>query len=196
MALGIDPNQAGAFAADFNALNPAISAENNLAVNSPARFIGYSTSNPTGLQPVNLSSYLTQGAASTPATLANVASSQNYSDIAALESLLGGGSNIALPISSMTADQAGKGLNVNASDTLDMPGFTSAISPLIPKATAFDQYVRSGAASDPAQNSAQAGVIGSGIAGIEQIIAYLNQLAGYQGQGITPPPGNGGIRPI
>ena len=188
VAMGIPANQAASFAAAYNALNPAISAENNLAVNSPARFIGYSMSNPTGVKPVDLSSYLTQPGTPTPINLADVASSGNYADVAALQDLLGPNNGIALPIDASTAGQAGLGLNPTASDTLNTAGFDAALNPLIYPANQFIQHVQSDAASDPAQNGAQAGVIGSGITGMQQIIAYLQQLTGQKGLGITPPP--------
>lgn len=189
VAMGIPANQAGAFAAAYNALNPAISAENSFVGNpNSARFIGYNVNNPTGINPVNLSSYLSQPGTPTPINLADVASSGNYADVAALESLLGPGNGIALPIDASTASQAGLGLNPMSSDTLNMAGFNAALSPLIYPANQFIQHVQSDAAFDPAQTGAQAGVISTGISNMNQIIAYLQQLTGQQGLGITPPP--------
>jgi hypothetical protein len=191
-AMGIPANQAAAFASDFNALDPAIQAaivENN----APAR---YGDSSIKNINPVNLSAYLTQGAPGAPINEADVASAQNYSDIAALESLLGPNSPITLPISSATASQAGLGLNENASDVLNTAGFDAALNPLIPAAQKYIAAINYGEQIDPPQNQAEAETINSQRNGMQAIINYLNQLTGQSGVGITPPNQGGGYRPI
>lgn len=194
VALGIPANQAASWAADYNALNPAIQSAESLN-NSMTRYGDQSIKN---INPVNLSSYLTQPGAPVPINAADVASTQNYADIAALEGLLGSGSNVVLPISSATASQAGLGLNTSASDTLNTAGINAALNPLIPSAQTYISAIQHGAAIDPAQTGAQASTIAAQISGMQTILNYLNQLSGKSGTGITPPaPPPGGVyRPI
>jgi hypothetical protein len=184
-AMGIPANQAAAWATAYNSLNPAISAENSLAM-SPTRSIG-----PTGLTPLNLSSYLTQGAAGPTIDAASVATPQNYSDVAALQALLGQNSNVNLPINASTANLAGTGLGQNASDTFNSTGAASALSPEEVAANTLLGHISAMASYDPYQTQAQANVGSQDTANTNQIIAYLQQLLGQQGTGITPPSGGG-----
>lgn len=185
VALGIPPNQAATWAADYNALNPAIT--NQQAVNSqPARSGTQDTINP-----VNLSNYLTQAGAPPEINAADVATAQNYSDVAALQALLGSGSPITLPINASTASQAGLGLNPAAGDTLNKSALDAALTPLISPAQKYVQQIQAMASYDPAQNSAEANAIAQQESGMNSIIAYLQQLIGQAGIGITPPTGGG-----
>lgn len=184
-AMGIPANQAAAWATAYNSLNPAILAENSLAM-SPTRTIG-----PTGLTPLNLSSYLTQGAAGPTINAASVATPQNYSDVAAIQALLGQNSNVNLPINASTANLAGTGLGQNASDTFNSTGAASDLSPEEVAANTLLGNISAMASYDPYQTQAQANVGSQDTANTNQIIAYLQQLLGQQGTGITPPSGGG-----
>jgi hypothetical protein len=181
LALGIPADQAAAYASSFDALNPAINAEEALW-NNPTRFIGHS-----GLSPINLSSYLSPGTTAPPINLADVATPQNYSDVAALQALLGPGNNVPLPISAATSDQAGLGLNVNAPVTYNSTAAKQAFGAADQTAQKFAAQLAHDAQIDPAQTSEQAAIMSKASTNINNIIAYLNQLSGQSATGTTPP---------
>lgn len=186
VALGIDQNQADAFATDFNALNPAIIA----AFNANRSMARHGVGTGENIKPINLSSYLTQGVPGPDATPANVASAQDYSDIAALQEMLGTQAP-TLPIGADTANQAGTGLNQATGSTLDRAGFNAALLPSIPQYQQYLEMIQSGAARNPAQTGAQQAAINEQVRGSTNILQYLRQLTGQQGAGITPPSGGG-----
>ena len=195
-AMGIAPEQAAAFAAAFNNINNAINAENSIA-NSRVRRTSISYADPTGLHPLDFSPYLTQAGPVPEINPANVASQQNYADIAALQELLGNNYNVNLPINSTTADQAGLGLNYNGSNTVNLPGLTSYLTPAQKQAQYFHDYAAADVAGNLPQTPEQASTIAQSDAGIHQIIEYLNQLAGTSGTGIAAAPAKkSGMRPI
>ena len=185
IALGIPPNQAASWAADYNALNPAIN--NQQAVNKSQFRYG----EPENITPVNLSQYLIQAGAPPEINNATVATPQNYSDVAALKALIGDTSNIVLPIDASTASQAGTGLTPAASDTLNLAGIDAALTPLLTPAQKYVQQIQYDAIHDPAQNANQANSIMQQETGMNNIINYLLQLTGQQGVGITPPTSTG-----
>jgi hypothetical protein len=182
-AMGIPAAQAAAYATDFNSLNPEINAIDALNSN-PARDLGV-----TGLSPISLSSYLTQTPAPT-LDIADTATAQNYADVAALQSLMGGNA-LALPIGAATANQAGLGLGTTAADAFNTAGSQSALNPVLQHAINEQAVLSYSAAIDPAQNGGDQAVINAGNSDIANIIAYLDQLTGLQGTGITQPTNRG-----
>jgi hypothetical protein len=170
VALGISPTAAQAYADAYNSLNPAIDALRAIEFDpNAARALPR-----TDEVPLDLSGYLTQG--TPPAiTMANVATPQNYSDVAALQNLLGANAP-PLPISAATADQAGLGLNVNAAAKFDPQASLGAVYDALNKAQTNLDAINASAASDPPQTDAQRAVIGQAQQHAADVITYLNAM--------------------
>lgn len=112
-ALGYPNTPTSGFAADYNLLNQ-----------------GITQGNPVPISPIDLESYLSSGEAPS-ISAATVATPQNYSDVAALQSILSAGDYSlpeALPINSSTATQAGLGLNPQNQDVLNSAGLASTLN--------------------------------------------------------------------
>lgn len=179
-ALGIPAANAAAYANAFDNFNSTVNAENALRGNN-TRTEG------AGLPPLatlNLASYLTPGAAGITPTLANMASAGNYSDAAALQELLAGGTPITLPIDASTAAQAGTG-GPSTGTTFNSSGFGAAVAPELQAAQALSNFIKQDISFDPAQTPAQAGVDTQAEKNMKNILAYLNIFAGSN----PPPPG-------
>ncbi len=96
-ALGISQPQSDSFAANLNTYNDSV-AGNNQFQRNPQTY--------TQQTPINLSTYFNPAQTINSST---VATPQNYSDVAALQALLGQNSPVNLPISPDTSAQAGTG---------------------------------------------------------------------------------------
>ena len=123
-AMGIPAANATAFAKAYDNYNATNDAATFLRMNPGGGFAPVSD-----VPQLSLGSYLTQGAAGPTIDAASVATPQNYSDVAALQALLGQNSNVNLPINASTANLAGTGLGQNASDTYNFTAENAAMSP-------------------------------------------------------------------
>ena len=190
-SLGIPAAQATDFATAYDQLNPAITAENTLA-GSPTRAL-YGTNQ--DLPTLNLAQYLTQAGSGPTITAANVATPQNYSDIAAIQQLFGSDAP-TLPISSATANQASLGNTALPTNSYDLTGLSGAAAPELAAAQSLESQLLQGANLDPAQTPGQQDVINEGNAGIVSIINYLNSLLGVPANQLLPIGGNNPTVPL
>ncbi len=179
-ALGIPADQAAAFAAAYDKIGSTINSENALYAN-PTRAIGLKV--PT----MNLNQYLTPGTAGSDINAATLATPQNYSDVAALQALLGNG-NGTFPISPENAALAGTA-NLGTSPSYNNAGASGDLSKELTAANQYKSQLEYELAVDPPQNPQQGAVTAQAYSNINNIISYLTTLLGG-----TNPGGSGNLR--
>jgi hypothetical protein len=158
-AFGIPADQAQAWATNYDTLNADVGKETG-PVSGPPR--------------PNLANYLTQPTQPTISD-ATVASGQNYSDVAALQQMLGAGSPITLPIDAGTASQAGTGTPTGAA-SFDSSGSQKALTQYLAQATAMDKLLTNMVNNPP--NGVYDPAIGAEQAQVRQVVSDLNTLLG------------------
>jgi hypothetical protein len=130
-ALGITPAQ-------WATLSGQLAVDNKPATATYGTNLGTqnTTATPT---PVNLSSYLTQTAPAVNA--ANLATAQDYANVAALQSLLGANAPVE-PINSSTVSEAGTAPTLSSDNSFNLAGAETAaqLAPLEAEAQAVENY--------------------------------------------------------
>jgi alpha-ketoglutarate-dependent taurine dioxygenase len=177
------------FVSAYNALNPALAAENTQATapqywsEAGQAWAQLPLEKTSGINQLNLADYLS--ATNPQISAANVATPQNYADVAALQSMLGSNTP-ALPISPSTASQAGTALNFNATGALNASGLNAAATQDQQALNSLEQLIQQTQSTSPQGSPGDSGygIYQKNYQNINTLQQYLNQiqngLAGLQ----------------